>query len=101
MTDSLVQVSTPHEASQISDAPASAVHQKRAIRAALLTGGGDKPYALGLASALLGQGISLDFIGSDEVNSPELHNNPRVAFLNLRGEQNRNAGALRKLQRVL
>jgi hypothetical protein len=44
------------------------------LQVALLTGGGgDKPYALGLASALVSQGIFLDFIGSDEVNAPELH----------------------------
>ena len=33
------------------------------VEVALLTGGGDKPYALGLASALIAQGIFLDFIG--------------------------------------
>src|ERR1051325_5862512 len=34
---------------------------------ALLTGGGDKPYALGLASALTSERIALDFIGSDDL----------------------------------
>jgi glycosyltransferase involved in cell wall biosynthesis len=100
VTNSL-QISTPPAASKGSHAAASTVGEKTAIRVALLTGGGDKPYALGLASALLAQGITFDFIGSDEVDSPELHDNPRVKFLNLRGEQSREAGALRKLQRVL
>src|SRR5262249_2198693 len=77
------------------------VNKQSATRVALLTGGGDKPYALGLASALLAQGIAFDFIGSDEGDGPELHNNPRVQFFNLRGDQRRNAGALKKLWRVL
>ena len=34
---------------------------------ALLTGGGDKPYALGMAAALTSVGISVDFIGSDDL----------------------------------
>src|SRR4051794_2882444 len=36
------------------------------ISIALLTGGGDKPYALGIAEALTSVGISVDFIGSDD-----------------------------------
>jgi D-inositol-3-phosphate glycosyltransferase len=73
----------------------------RRIKAALLTGGGDKPYALGLASALVAQGIMLDFIGSDEVDSPELHQTPQVTFLNLRGDQRRDVDRARKVLRVL
>jgi D-inositol-3-phosphate glycosyltransferase len=68
---------------------------------ALLTGGDDKPYALGLASALLAQGLSLDFIGSDAVDGPVLHDNPRINFLNLRGSQREDVGFARKLLRVL
>ena len=61
----------------------------------LLTAGRDKPYALGLASALVSLGISLDFIGSDSVDGPELHNSSLVNFLNLR-DQRENAGLLSK-----
>jgi hypothetical protein len=32
----------------------------------MLTGGSDKPYALGLASALARQGVAIEFVGSDE-----------------------------------
>jgi len=67
---------------------------------ALLTGGGDKPYALGMASALTSQGISLDFIGSDDLNVPELLNNPLVNFLNLRGDQCPEVSLARKIARV-
>jgi D-inositol-3-phosphate glycosyltransferase len=68
---------------------------------ALLTGGGDRPYALGLASTLISQGVPLDFIGSDEVDGPELHNNPLVRFLNLRGDMRPSASITRKVLRLL
>lgn len=71
------------------------------LSVALLTGGGDRPYALGMAAALNAVGIHLDFIGSNDVNGPELHHNPLVNFLNLRGDQRTNASPLRKLWRVL
>src|SRR4030095_1073407 len=57
------------------------------LNIALLTGGGDKPYALGMAAALTSVGIHVDFIGSDDLSVPELLGNPRVKFLNLRGDQ--------------
>jgi D-inositol-3-phosphate glycosyltransferase len=73
----------------------------RKIEVALLTGGGDKPYALGLASCLISLNIAIDFIGSDEVNGPELHQSPLVRFLNLRGSQRTDASSARKMSRVL
>src|SRR5438876_33180 len=71
------------------------------LSVALLTGGGDKPYALGMAAALTSEGISVDFIGSDELSVPELLSNPRVKFLNLRGDQRPDASAFSKARRVL
>ena len=71
------------------------------VKVALLTGGGDKPYALGLAAALTSQDISLDFIGSDDLSVPELLNDPRVNFLNLRGDQRPEASPMAKVVRVL
>jgi len=67
----------------------------------LLTAGRDRPYALGLAAALSGAGRHFDFIGSDEVDSPELHTSPQIHFLNLRGEQSVRAGMFQKMTRVL
>jgi D-inositol-3-phosphate glycosyltransferase len=75
--------------------------QLSAPRIALLTGGGDKPYALGMAAALASAGVSVDFIGSDELSVPELLSNPRVNFLNLRGDQRQDASPLAKILRVL
>jgi len=71
------------------------------LKIALLTGGGDKPYALGLAAALTSAGIALDFIGSDDLSVPESLDNPRVNFLNLRGDQSPNVNLAKKVTRVL
>jgi len=70
-------------------------------RISLLTGGRDKPYALGLVMALAAAGIQIDFVGSDELDSPELRGNPQISFLNLRGDQSVEAGLLPKMARVL
>ena len=72
---SRTQTNSSTSTSQLSSSP----------HVALLTGGGDKPYALGMAAALTSAGIFVDFIGSDDLSVPELFNNPRVNFLNLRG----------------
>jgi D-inositol-3-phosphate glycosyltransferase len=68
---------------------------------ALLTGGGDKPYALGLAAALTAEGVLVDFIGSDDLSVPDLLNNPRLTFLNLRGDLRPDVSAMAKALRVL
>jgi len=68
---------------------------------ALLTGGGDRPYAYGMATALISKGVPLDLIGSDELDCPEFHNRPGVNFLNLRGDQRFDAGLGRKAFRIL
>jgi glycosyltransferase involved in cell wall biosynthesis len=73
----------------------------KALTISLLTGGGDRPYALGMAAALTGKGIRLDFIGSDSVDGPQLHDNPLVNFLNLRGDQRTDASLPRKMLRLL
>src|ERR1700724_125227 len=71
------------------------------LHVSLLTGGGDKPYALGMATALTSAGITVDFIGSDELNVQEVINDPLVRFLNLRGDQSPTANPVAKVQRVL
>jgi glycosyltransferase involved in cell wall biosynthesis len=68
---------------------------------ALLTGGGDKPYALGMAAALTSAGISVDLIGSDELRVPELARNQLINFFNLRGSQAPEASLPAKILRVL
>jgi glycosyltransferase involved in cell wall biosynthesis len=67
----------------------------------VLTAGRDRPYALGLAAALAAAGARFDFVGSNEVDGPELHGSPQIHYLNLRGDQSVNAGRLQKVFRVL
>jgi glycosyltransferase involved in cell wall biosynthesis len=67
----------------------------------LLTGCQDRPYAFGLAMALIAKGIRLDIIGSDEIDSPELHATPNLRFLNLRGSQRNYANFTDKLWKLL
>src|ERR1700726_895096 len=85
--------------SEVSDQ--SSVLGRQSIRVALLTGGGDKPYALGLVEALTSAGISVDFIGSDDLKVAEVVANPWVNFLNLRGDQRPEAKPAAKALRVL
>jgi glycosyltransferase involved in cell wall biosynthesis len=72
-----------------------------ALSVALLTGGDDRPYVLGLAEALTSHGVTLDVIGSDDLSLPELLNNRRINFLNLRGDQRPNTSLARKITRVV
>jgi D-inositol-3-phosphate glycosyltransferase len=67
----------------------------------LLTGGRDRPYALGLAAGLAAHGVTFDFIGSDALDAPQLHRNPLVRFRNLRGSQRSDVPLVRKAWRVL
>jgi D-inositol-3-phosphate glycosyltransferase len=73
----------------------------RETAVALLTGGADKPYAFGLATALIEKGMAMDLIGNDDLDCPEFQGKPGVAFLNLRGDQQPGAGFLTKALRVL
>src|ERR1051326_4995812 len=75
--------------------------EKAPISVALLTGGSDKPYALGLSSALTAQRVRIDFVGSDELDCPEVHAIQNLRFLRLRGDQSEHAGVARKMSRIL
>jgi glycosyltransferase involved in cell wall biosynthesis len=74
---------------------------ERSSRIAVLTAGRDRPYALGLAASLISQGVTFDFIGSDELDTPELRRSPQVRLLNLRGDMRPDASAVKKVARVL
>ena len=67
----------------------------------LLTGGGDKPYALGMSSALAAQHICVDVIGSDEVDDPQLHGTPFINFLNFRGKHRSDVSPVTKGLRIM
>ena len=54
-----------------------------------------------MAAALTSEGISVDFIGSDDLSVQELLTNSRINFLNLRGDQRPEASLVAKMLRVL
>src|SRR5579863_758070 len=68
-----------------------------ALEIGLLTGCQDRPYAFGLAMALVAKGVGVDVIGGDEIDSPELHVTPNLRFLNFRGDQQAKVTASKKL----
>ena len=71
------------------------------LEVGLLTGCQDRPYAFGLAMALLDRGVRLDMLGSDGEDSPELHVTPNLRFLNLRGNPKEHAGFITKLSKLV
>jgi glycosyltransferase involved in cell wall biosynthesis len=92
----------PSSEGQVTDAdPREPRRDGNALRVALLTGGGDKHYAWGLARALASKDVFVDLIGSDELNCPELQDRARVTFFNLRGSQLESASRWEKVARVL
>ncbi len=77
----------------------SVVHHP-VLSVALLTGGDDRPYVLGLVEAFISAGVIFDVIGSDDLSLPELLNNRLINFLNLRGDQCPKASLPQKAARV-
>ncbi len=69
----------------------------RPIEVGLLTGGQDRPYAFGLAMALVARGVCLDVVGNDDVDSPKLHATSAVNFITLHKRRPRNASLLARL----
>lgn len=82
-------------------APFDPTTQQADLEIALLTGGFDRPYAYGLAMALAAKGVRLDVIGSDEIDSPEMHTTPGLQFLSLWPSRPANPTAAGKLWRVV
>jgi D-inositol-3-phosphate glycosyltransferase len=71
------------------------------IQIGLLTGCQDRPYAFGLAMALAAIGVQIDVIGSDEIDSPEMHFTHGVHFLNLRAARRDAKGPSEKIANLL
>jgi D-inositol-3-phosphate glycosyltransferase len=81
--------------------PESTMPARREFSVSLLTGGSDRPYVYGLTNALSSIGVTVDLIGSDELDEPDFRSKPGVTFLNLRGDQRPNAGLIAKIYRIL
>jgi D-inositol-3-phosphate glycosyltransferase len=76
-------------------------HARSDAEISLLTGGSDKPYAFGLAMALVSKGLNIDVLGSEEVSSPELQATPNLNFLSLQGNKRPDARPKEKVWRIL
>ncbi len=74
---------------------------QREIELGLLTACRDRHYALGLAIALADRGVSLDLVGGDEIDSPELHTTPNLRFLNFRDDHGSKASFAKRLSKLL
>ncbi len=90
--------SSPHTTgSALSNIP-----QERAnLSITLLTGGIDPPYVFGLTKALTTIGISVDVIGSDMLDRPEIHSLPHLRFLNLQRTATPGVTYVRRASNVL
>lgn len=71
------------------------------LRLGLLSGGGDRHYAFGLAMSLADRGVIVDFVGGDETDSPEFHLTPGLTYFNLRRNGRKNAGLAEKIARIV
>src|SRR3984885_7888973 len=67
------------------------------IEIGLLTGCQDRPYVFGLAMALASRNVSLDVVGNEEVDGPEMHTTPNLRFLNVRESRRRKSNPAKKL----
>jgi glycosyltransferase involved in cell wall biosynthesis len=90
----------PTLAEDISVSDAS-INQQAALEVSLLTGGRDRPYALGLAMGLIEKGIHLEVVGSEYVDCPEMHTTPGLQFFDLWPPESVSRNAIGKLSRVL
>jgi glycosyltransferase involved in cell wall biosynthesis len=82
------------------DAQAVAVSSHVSLRVALLTGGQDPHYALGLGTALMKLDLDLEVIGGGQIEPSGFGGNPHVHFRNLHGPAN--GGSLaRRITRIL
>jgi glycosyltransferase involved in cell wall biosynthesis len=71
------------------------------LQITLLTGGFDKPYAYGISMALAASRVQLDVVGSDDVDSPEMHSSSEITFLNWQKGWQSDGGLLAKIIRLL
>jgi glycosyltransferase involved in cell wall biosynthesis len=94
-------ISSPGVAEDTPFRPARATAARVDFGVTVLTGGFDRPYAFGLAMALNAQGIALDVIGNQDIESPEMHATPRLNFLIFYPNSFPKVGLPKKLLRVL
>src|SRR5919204_1170252 len=71
------------------------------MRVSLLTGGDDPNYAIPLAESLARQGIDVEFIGNDAMQTAHGLGHVNIKYLNLRGDQDPRAPLASKIGRIV
>jgi glycosyltransferase involved in cell wall biosynthesis len=71
------------------------------IAVGLLTGGIDRHYMFGLTMALISQGMRVDVVGSDGVDSAEMHATSGLNFLSLQRNNSPGTSKGTRIQRLL
>jgi D-inositol-3-phosphate glycosyltransferase len=71
------------------------------IAVGLLTGGIDRHYMFGLTMALISQEMRVDVIGSDRVDSAEMHSTPGLNFLSLQRDNSPGTSKGTRIRRLL
>jgi D-inositol-3-phosphate glycosyltransferase len=70
------------------------------LDAALLTGGVDRPYAFGLAMALVAKNVHVDVVASEAVDSVEMHTTQNLKFFDVWPAKAEKATSLAKVFRT-
>src|SRR6516164_3557 len=71
------------------------------IKIGLLTGCRDKHYALAVAIGLALEGVGVEVVGSNDIDSPELHTTANLQFLKLRMNRGNQVGLAKKISTIL
>lgn len=71
------------------------------LDAALLTGGVDRPYAFGLAMALVAKNVHVDVVASEAVDSVEMHTTQNLKFFDVWPARAAKTSSFAKLFRTL
>ncbi len=75
--------------------------KNKKLKVALLTGGKDPHYALGLLEAISSRDLMVDFIGNDHMTNDQRVNQDNIRYFNIRGDQSPDARLPKKITRVL
>lgn len=92
-------IPAPHQTTEAFCHPAP--QRRTDVAVALFTGGIDRHYAFGLTTALASKGMNVDVIGSDGLDSPEMHSTPGLRFLNLQRNNSPRTSKMTKIGRLL
>jgi glycosyltransferase involved in cell wall biosynthesis len=74
--------------------------ERAGVAVSLLTGGTDRHYAYGLATALATEGANVELVGGSQIDCPEFHETPNLKFLKLRGSLRPDVSLFEKISRI-